>query len=163
MTKKCITITLLGVCFMMLIVAFSTAYADEAIEASNKETQPSEQKRYRKNSLDEDELKARLMDMIPYAEEMKYMWDIADGDVDIYFKGLRFDAGNKGMVYKSNFVPYIGNVSGMEYKLAAGEKPKFSIKSNYMPVIGKIDGMSYKASVKSGDARVFARYTIAFD
>lgn len=122
-----------------------------------------EKKNYQSNSIDEDDLKERIMAAIPYSEDLEYMWNVVDGDVDVYFTGLRVHKNSKGFRYTTNHMPFIGPVDGLEMQFTAGEDMKFTFKSDRMPIIGKLEGLNYKGSMNNGNAEISARYTIALD
>jgi hypothetical protein len=103
-----------------------------------------------------------ILAQIPYGENFKYMWNVVDGDVDLHFEGLRADRGNTGIAYKTNTVPFIGDVEGLQLKFEAGREQSFSFETNKMPLVGTIEGFNFKGSV-GDNSKVFARYTIAFD
>lgn len=111
----------------------------------------------------EKSFKQKVMDEIPYSEDIKYMWDIVDGDIDLYVTGLRGDRRNKGLKYTTDTMPLIGKIDGMELQFKAGNKNGLFFKSDKMPFIGHIKGLSYKGAISNKDTALFARYTIALD
>lgn len=110
----------------------------------------------------DNNLEERIMAMIPYSEEMKYLWNIADGDIDLYFKGLRGDRRNKGVEYTTHKLPLIGQFEDTEFKAEVGEDMEFSFYTSSLPFKSKIEGFNFKGSV-GDDARISARYTVKFD
>jgi len=108
--------------------------------------------------------KEKVMDKIPYSEELEHTWNVIDGDVDLIgIQGLRGDRRNKGLEYKTSMLPFIGEVDGVEFKFKAGEKNEFSFKSDITPFIGDIKSLSYKGYTNTNNSAIFARYTIALD
>lgn len=102
-----------------------------------------------------------LIDKLPFKNTLKYTWDFIDGDTDLYFEGLRFDRGNRGLEYKTNALPYFGNVEGMKIKAEVGEKHKVTFETDYMPLVGRIEGLNLKATAGSKNAVSF-RYSKSF-
>jgi len=108
--------------------------------------------------------KEKVMDTVPYSEELEQTWNIIDGDVDLMgIQGLRGDRKNKGLEYKTNALPLIGEVDGVEFKFKTGDKNEFSFKSQITPFIGDIKGLSYRGYTNTNNSAIFARYTIALD
>jgi hypothetical protein len=94
---------------------------------------------------------------------MHRSWKVIDGDVDLYFEGLRADRGNNGVEYKSNTIPFIGEMEKSEWKVDAGEDMKFTFISKALPFVDDIEGFHFKTTISEDDNRAYARYTIAFD
>lgn len=111
----------------------------------------------------ETSFKQKVMDTIPYSEDIKYMWDVVDGDVDLHFAGLRGDRRNQGLKYTTDTLPFVGQVDGMELQFKAGSDNGLFFKSDKMPLIGRVKGLSYKGALSNSDSAFFARYTIALD
>lgn len=120
-------------------------------------------KQYQPKLSSENDFKNRLMNEIPYGENLKHMWDVVDGDVDLHFTGLRADRRNRGLSYTTNYIPLMGDVDGIEMKFDAGKTNEFSLKSNITPFVGKVKGLSVRGSTTNEDSKVSARYTIALD
>lgn len=111
----------------------------------------------------EKPMEEKIMAMIPYSDQMKYLWNVADGDVDLMgIKGLRGDRRNKGVEYKTNYMPLIGTFDDTEFKFEAGEDIELSFKTSSLPFGRSIEGFNFNGSV-GDDARVSARYTVKFD
>ncbi len=113
----------------------------------------------RKDDRDMDE---KILSMVPQGHNMKKLWKVVDGDVDLHFEGLRADRSNKGLKYKTNAMPLIGEIRGTEFEFSAGEDMEFGFKSNRIPFAGEVEGFQLKGSV-SDDAKISARYTYKFD
>lgn len=108
--------------------------------------------------------KEKVMEKIPYSEELEHTWNIIDGDVDLMgIQGLRGDRRNKGLEYKTNALPIIGNVDGVEFKFKTGEENEFSFKSDTTPFVGHVKGLSYRGFTNTKNTGIFARYTIALE
>lgn len=114
-------------------------------------------------SDDETDFKDKLIEKIPFGDKMHHSWKIIDGDVDLYFDGLRADRGNKGVEYKSNTIPFIGKMDKSEWKVDAGEDMKFTFISKALPFVDDIEGFHFKTTISEDDNRAYARYTVAFD
>ncbi|MFK7839367.1 MAG: hypothetical protein AB8B83_03470 [Bdellovibrionales bacterium] len=99
-----------------------------------------------------------LMKKIPYSKQLKYTWDIIDGDVDLYFENLRADRSNRGITYKMIELPMIGKMQGSELKADIGKDSKLTFKSDYMPMVGHIDGLEFKASAGTDKSVISLRY-----
>lgn len=113
-------------------------------------------------SENEGNIEDKVLAIVPYGDNLKHMWNVVDGDVDLHFKGLRADRGNTGITYKTSTIPLIGYVEGLQLKFEAGKEQKVSFESNKIPLIGTIEGFNFKGSI-SKNSRISARYTIAFD
>ena len=99
----------------------------------------------------------KILDKLPYKHTLKYTWNVIDGDEDLGMKGLRADIGNKGVSYKTNYIPLAGNVEGTHIKAEMGDDQRLTLESDQMPLRGRVDGFKFKASV-GDDARVSVRY-----
>lgn len=111
----------------------------------------------------EKPMEEKIMAMIPYSDQMKYLWNVADGDIDLLgIKGLRGDRRNKGVEYKTNYMPLIGAFDDTEFKFEAGEDMELSFNTSSLPFGRSIEGFNFNGSV-GDDARVSARYTVKFD
>jgi len=119
----------------------------------------------RKSSFKDDRgFEKVLLDKIPYGEDLSYMWDIVDGDVDITtVKGLRVDRRNKGLSYTTNKVPVVGAIDGMEFEFATGDTHEVSVESKIIPFVGKSERFKLKGSMSNDKSKIFARYTYPFD
>ena len=99
-----------------------------------------------------------LLDKLPYKNTLKYTWDFVDGDVDVMdVKNLRVDRGNRGLSYKTSFVPFAGDVDGTEIRAEVGEDTRLKFESDYVPMMGRMEGLKFKASLGDG-ASVSLRY-----
>lgn len=106
----------------------------------------------------------KILNKIPQGKRLKYMWNVADGDIDLMgIKGFRGDRGNKGVTYSTHYVPFIGDMESVEFRFDAGEDTEFIFKSSHIPFMGELEGFNFKVSAKDNRQRVFARYTIPFD
>lgn len=103
-----------------------------------------------------------LIEEIPYGEEIHATWKFMDGDVDVIgVENLRVDFSNAGLKYKTDTLPFIGEVNGGEFTAELGEDSRLTYESENMPFIGRIEGMKFHSSV-GDDARISVRYTISF-
>lgn len=118
---------------------------------------------FAKSKKDKEEWEDKILAMLPQGDRLKHMWEVVDGDVNLYFKGLRFDRGNKGVTYKTKTLPLIGEMDNTELKFEAGEDNKLSFKSSTVPFIGDIEGLSFRGSTGNKGSRISARYTISLD
>ena len=108
---------------------------------------------------DGEELVDSLMNRIPYKKSLKHTWKFIDGDVDVAgVNNLRVNRRNKGLRYKTNHIPLIGEVEGTELRADAGEDTKLTMTSDRLPFTGRVDGMTFKASVGNDDSKVSLRY-----
>lgn len=114
----------------------------------------------RRFKSDDDDFADRLMKRIPYHKSLRYTWDIADGDVDIYFENLRVDRRNKGLSYKTDSLPMIGKMDGAELEANLGGDSKLTFKSDYMPLVGRVDGFQFRASAGTDDRNISLRYKV---
>lgn len=105
----------------------------------------------------------KVLAMVPHGKKMKQAWKVIDGDVDLYFAGLRANRGNKGLKYKTNTVPFMGTYDGLELEFDAGEKTEFSFKSDNMPLVGKVEGFTFKGAAGTDGGKISARYTMKFE
>jgi hypothetical protein len=115
------------------------------------------------NGDDDQDIKEQLIEKIPFGSEMHKSWKVIDGDVDLYFKGLRADRQNKGVEYSSKTLPFVGEMEKSEWKIDAGEDMKFTFETNGLPFVANVEGFHFKTSVSSDDTHAYAKYTIAFD
>ncbi len=177
MEVRSIIIAVFSLFFTMSAIAPHPVLADELtseIESPNakkkaltpQEIDPtiseSPKKNFKSKLRDEEDFKKMIMEKIPYAKQAKYMWDVVDGDVDIYMKNLRADRKNKGLSYTTNRLPLIGEVKNVEFKFNAGEDMGMSFETNRMPFVGTLEGFKLKGTMGE-DSRISARYTIPLD
>lgn len=134
-------------------------------EKLNLESNADEKKyqEYKARFTADENLKNKILKNIPFKEDAGYAWNVVNGDVDLYFTGLRADRNNRGIEYITNAIPFIGNVEGFELKFEAGQNNKISFKSDIIPFIGTMEGLSFKGATGEEDTNISARYTIAFD
>lgn len=112
---------------------------------------------------DDEDFVDKIMDKIPYRKQLKATWDFVDGETDVMgVQGLRVDRGNKGLVYKTSYMPMMGEVKGVEWKGEVGEDAKLTFKSHRIPFMGEVEGLTFKTSV-GDDAKVSLRYAIELD
>ena len=154
---------LLALSAMIPCNAFAEGVADDIptsepppAEKENPET------KYKAKLLEKQDFEERLMEAIPYAEELRPVWHFIDGDTDIFIPNLRVDRRNKGLVYKTSEIPFVGKMEGIEFKLKAGEEMELGFESNHIPFMGELEGFNIKGSVGE-ESKIFARYTIKFD
>ena len=119
-------------------------------------------RKYKSKFTDKMSLEDKLIEQVPYGGRLKYLWNIADGDVDIHFTGLRFNRKNMGLDYTTSTLPVIGTMDGVRFQLKAGDDNEFSFESRIIPFVGDIEGFSFKGSI-GDNSRISARYTIALD
>lgn len=105
----------------------------------------------------------QILAMVPHGDKMKQAWNIIDGDVDLYVEDLRFNRKNTGVTYKTNFVPFMGEVKGVELKFDVGEENAFSFESDIVPFVGQLDGFKFSGKAGDEDSRIGMRYTFALD
>lgn len=146
MVAKNIAVALFGVFFIMLAIFSTKSFADED-----------------KSKKARHSFKNKILNEIPYSDEMKDVWELVDGDTNLYFDDLRADRRNKGIKYTTDSLPLIGKVDGVEFQFRVGDENEFSFKSETTPFIGKIKGLSYKGSTSNENSKISVRYTIALD
>lgn len=112
---------------------------------------------------DGKEMLDRLIKKIPYKNTLKYTWDVIDGDVDLGVKNLRVDRGNKGITYKTNHIPMLGEMEGTQIKAEAGEDTKLTLTSDRVPFGNRVEGLRFKASVGNDDSNISLRYQTSID
>jgi len=105
----------------------------------------------------------KILDQIPYGDNIKHMWNIVDGDTDIYFEGLRADRRNMGLSYTTTELPVIGKLNDIELEFTAGETNEISFKTHSIPFMGKLQGFTLKGTAGDDENKIFARYTVKFD
>jgi hypothetical protein len=170
METKIIGLAFFSILFAIPAVLPQTAFAEELKRATTASIRdealiPYEtgESKYKAKFSGDTDIEKRLMEVIPYAEEAKYMWNVVDGDVDLFYvKNLRGDRKNKGLSYTTNTIPFMGDVDGLELKFSAGEEMKFSFESDIVPFMGRLEGFKLKGSV-GDDSKIFFRYTVALD
>jgi len=119
-------------------------------------------KEYKSDDEDEDEdFGDKILNKLPFKNSLKYTWNVIDGDIDLYFEGLRFDRGNKGLEYKTDTLPYFGKIDGMRIKAEMGESQKLTFETDYIPLMGRVDGFNFKASA-SDNSKISFRYKKPF-
>ena len=126
--------------------------SNEALKVSGRSAEEDEGQKYAD----------KILEKIPYSKQLKSTWKVIDGDVDLYVKGLRIDRGNKGLEYKTDYVPFMGSVEGVMFKAEVGEDSKMKLESSHIPFVGDVDGFKFKSSVGE-DASVSLRYTTSFE
>lgn len=104
-----------------------------------------------------------MLDKVPYSKQLKATWNFIDGDTDVYFEGLRVDRGNKGLQYRTNTVPFMGEVEGVEIKAEAGEEQAIGFKSSHIPFFGPVEGLELKAAAGTDSSKASVRYTVSLD
>lgn len=104
-----------------------------------------------------------ILDKIPHGSKFKQMWNIVDGDVDLYITGLRADRNNQGLSYTLSNQSFIGNMNDIEIKFSAGLENKISFKTHMIPFLGQLEGFSLKGSIDTKNSNFFARYTVPLD
>ncbi len=171
MEVKNLTIALFTIFFVIPIIIPQNVLADEgeSVDIQNEEpafveyedpTVPEDQEsKFKLKFAEKNDLEQRIMEEIPYAKQAKYMWNVVDGDVDIYFEDLRVDRRNRGLVYTTNTVPFIGEVDDIEFKFKAGKKMNVSFETSRIPFAGKLEGFKFKGTV-GDNSKVSVRYTI---
>ena len=132
------------------------AFANETNEPKKLDT------KYLPKLVDKDDFEQRIIDNVPFAEELQPVWHLVKGDVDVFIPNLRVDRANKGLIYKTSYVPFIGAMDGVELKFKAGEEMKFSFESSHIPFMGQLEGFNIKGSIGE-ESSIFARYTIPLD
>ena len=115
----------------------------------------------RKQDEEEDAID-EILENIPYSNSLKSTWKVLDGDVDLYVEGLRVDRGNKGLVYKTSTMPFMGEVEGVNIRAEVGEDNKVKLESSVIPFIGQVEGLKFKSSVGE-DSAISVRYKISLD
>ena len=133
-------------------VTISEAPANEISESTNSYA-----------SKDKGDFVDDLMEKIPYSKQLKYTWNVVDGDVDLYFEDLRVDRRNKGVSYTMETLPLVGEMEGSEIRAEVGDDNKITFKSDYMPLMGRVDGFQFKASTGTDDSTVSFKYKTAID
>lgn len=137
---------------------------DTSFGLSEEETLHENRKdKYKSKLMDQDDFEEKILDKIPYGHGFRKVWNVVDGDVDLYVTGLRADRRNKGVKYKTDKIPLIGTVDGLDLQFDAGERTEFSFESSHIPFAGKLEGFSFKGATGNKGSRISARYTIAFD
>ena len=121
------------------------------------------QNKFASRSMEDRNWEDEILEKIPHGERLKYMWNVVDGDVDLHFTGLRFDRGNTGVSYKTNYVPFIGEMDTVQFRFDAGEENEISFKTSHVPFAGDLQGLNFKASTGDSGSKISARYTIALD
>lgn len=111
-------------------------------------------------ALDDDSRIDRLVKNIPYGHSLKQTWHVVDGDVDLYFEGLRVNRRNKGVSYTVNALPVVGTINRGKLKAHLGEESNLTYASDYIPLIGRIDDMRFQASTGTQDSNISLRYKI---
>lgn len=110
------------------------------------------------------DIEDRILDILPFKNTLKQTWNVIDGDVDLMnIEGFRFDRGNKGLMYKTNVIPFMGEVDGMEIEFCAGEDNEINFESSAIPFVGEVEGFNLKSSVSEDNSRVYMQYTYKFD
>lgn len=99
-----------------------------------------------------------IMHHVPYKNTLKHTWNVIDGDVDLGVTNLRMNRRNKGVTYKTNHIPLVGEVKGTELRADAGEDTKLTLTSDRLPFGGRVEGLQFKASVGSDDSNISLRY-----
>jgi len=104
-----------------------------------------------------------LLNQLPYKNTLKYSYDYLRGDTDVMdIKDLRVDLGNQGLKYKTNYIPFAGEVEGAEIEAEMGKDMMLKFESDYVPMVGRVDGLKFNASYDD-NASVSLRYKIKID
>ena len=141
-------------------VAPATTHGDDTLSLSKDDAgEALEQESQASFKEDDEDFVDKIMGKIPYSNTLKATWNFIDGDTDVMVEGLRVDRGNKGLVYKTNYMPFAGNVDGMQFKAEMGEDMELIYESDTLPLVGRVEGMRFKSSV-GDDAQVSLRYSM---
>lgn len=136
--------------------SLNSAVGDDVIIPDNKD-----QLSLKASKKSEKDWVDSMMEKLPYKNTIKYTWDVVDGDVDLMgVKNLRADAGNRGLTYKTNYIPFAGNVEGTKIQADFGKDTELKFESDYVPLVGRVDGLKFKTSVGDG-ADISLRYNKA--
>lgn len=169
MEEKNFTIVLFTVFFVMPAIIPQNALADDEerayippsfVEYKDPTLPEDQESKFKSKFTKKNDLEDRIMEEIPYAKQAKNLWNVVDGDVDIYVKDLRVDRRNKGLVYTTNTMPFIGEIDDTELKFQAGEEMKVSFGTSRIPFVGTLEGFKFKSSVGGDNTKVSFRYTI---
>lgn len=112
---------------------------------------------------DGKELIDGIMHHVPYKNTLKHTWNVIDGDVDLGVTNLRMNRRNKGVTYKTNHIPLVGEMKGTQIRADAGEDNKLTLTSDRLPFGGRVEGMQFKASVGNDDSNISLRYNQSID
>ncbi len=128
------------------------------------ETNQSEDKKPVAKFTKKKDFEDRLMDEIPYAKELKPIWKFVDGDVDVMgIDNLRADRRNKGLIYTTNYIPFVGETKEIEFKLRGGDDFSLSFQTSHIPFAGELKGFKMHGKVGSDDSKIVAQYKIPLD
>ncbi len=113
--------------------------------------------------IEEANLEDKILSKVPHGSRIKHIWNIVDGDVDLYFTGLRADKGNRGITYTTTNLPVIGKINDMKFEFSAGETNEISFTTHVIPFMGELKGFTLKGTAGDDDNKIFARYTVPFE
>ena len=130
----------------------------EAVENPNKAKEEKSANYFVKKNFED-----KILEKIPHGTKLKNMWNIVDGDVDVYFQGLKVDRRNKGLTYTIKNLNFIGGMNDIELEFSAGRDNEVSFKTHMIPFMGTLEGFSLKGTAGTDDNKIFARYTIPLD
>ena len=122
-----------------------------------------DEKSYSSQLISDLNIEDKILKNIPFSKNLKSIWNVVDGETDIYLNGLRADRNNLGLSYTNNHIPFLGEIDGLEIKFSAGQENDISFKSNVIPFMGQLDGLTLKGSTNSKESKIFARYKVEFD
>lgn len=106
----------------------------------------------------------QVLALVPHGDDMKYLWNVVDGDVDLYFSNLRADRKNKGMVYTTETLPLVGTFDHTEFKVKGGaEENAFSFETSHIPLAGDLEGFKFNGTLSDNNSRVSLHYTVPLD
>jgi len=134
----------------------------ELVETNPKEKQ-SEEKEFVSKLVQDTDWEKQLLSKIPFSKNLKGTYHFIKGETDIYVKGLRMDASNRGVSYTTSKTPLLGSHLGLKLKFSAGKENGVFFNTHSIPLMVDVEGFSLKGSATDEDNRIFARYKFALE
>jgi hypothetical protein len=153
--------TLVAICALISFAQNAAAQNDHT-ETSGVDGAVSDENKTSYKPKDDDYVE-NLIKTIPYGQSLKHSWNVADGDVDLYFEDLRVNRSNKGVSYTTDSLPIFGQLDGSQFRADLGEDSQLSFRSDYVPFVGRIDGFQFRAAAGTDDSTISLSYKIDLD
>ena len=163
---------LLGVCLLLTAGLPGKAFAEnqkippvpakgsprDTVQKNENPKQYTENKnRYKSKYFAEQSFKDQVLERFSFGRDVKGVWDVVDGEKDIYFRGLRAESRNLGLSYTLDDMEYLDDV---RLKFSAGKDNEISFTTQTIPFVGQLEGFTFKATAGDDGGKVFARYKI---
>ncbi len=134
-----------------------TAYEASGVQSDTDLLWLKDKATYSSSFKEENNAAETMLEKLPYKKQFKQGWKIVSGKEDLYFQNLRVDRSNRGLTYKTSYMPFMDDTDGIQWKAELGEDTKLTFKSDRVPLIGRVKGLEFKAAAGE-DSALSLRY-----